>query len=159
LLNIFTGPLIGKLSDIYGKKRIFLISAVLSLIPIYIIANMGQVAIWYALTATTGFFIFSSGRGIVASAMVTNTVAPKHRGSFMSINGSLQQLSAGLATFIGGYIVSRAANGQLVNLPIVGYISIGFSILAIFTVTKIKDYVGNNPFRQVKEKLVVENGA
>ena len=158
LANIFTGPLIGKLSDTYGKKQIFWISAILSLFPIFIIANLGQVAIWYALAATTGFFIFSSGRGIVANAIVTNTVAPQHRGSFMSINGSLQQLSAGLATLIGGHIVYQASNGQLVNLPIVGYISIGFSVVAIFVMAKIKAYVVAKPVPP-RAKLVTEETA
>jgi predicted MFS family arabinose efflux permease len=140
LATIFTGPLIGKLSDITGKKKIFVVIALLSVIPIYFIANLGVVSIWLALSATTGFFILSSGRGIVASALVTNTVEPKHRGSFMSINSSVQQLSAGMATLVGGMIVTRSVNGHLDHLPVIGFISIGVSVVAIYIITKVKNY-------------------
>lgn len=144
LATIFSGPAIGKLSDMYGKKLIFVIMAILSLIPIYFISHMPATLIWIALSATTAFFVFSSGRGIVASAIVTGTVSPAQRGSFMSISGSVQQLAAGLATLVGGSIVTRSATGHLDHLEIVGYVSMIATLVSLALVPYISSFVGQS---------------
>lgn len=138
LATFFTGPIIGRISDKLGRKSVFVVVSILSTVPIYFIANLGHVAMWIALVATTAFFVLSSGRGIVASSLVSNTVTPQQRGSFMSIASSVQQLAAGIATFIGGTIVHQGAGGRLEDLATVGFLAIFTSLVAVALVSRIR---------------------
>jgi len=138
-LTIFTSPLIGKLADKIGKLKTFTIFAILNVIPLFLITNMSPIPIYWALTVTGFFFIVSGGRMIPAMSMITSSVKPQNRGSFMSINSSVQQLSAGLASFIAGLIVIQSADGlSFERYNIVGYIAIASTIACVFIARTIK---------------------
>lgn len=136
-MNMVASPMIGRWADKYGKKKIFQIFVAISTIPVFFITHMPEVAIWVALIATTFFFVMSGGRFIPAQAMVTATVEPENRGSFMSIVSSMQQLSAGLSSYIAGMIITKQADGMLLNYNWVGAISIVSALFTIFLVTRI----------------------
>ncbi len=138
LLTIFTSPLVGRAADRYGKARIFTIAACLLLIPVLIITHLGPTPMWVALLATTMFFICGNARFIPAMAMITSTVKPATRGSFMAINSSVQSLSSGTASLIGGLIVETGPGGQLLHYNHLGYLSAGLSLLAIYLGRKLK---------------------
>ena len=136
-MNMVASPMIGRWADKYGKKKIFQIFVAISTIPVFFITHMPEVALWIALIATTFFFVMSGGRFIPAQAMVTATVEPENRGSFMSIVSSMQQLSAGLSSYIAGMIITKQADGTLLNYNWVGAISIVSALFTIFLVTRI----------------------
>lgn len=141
-LTIFSSPLIGKWSDKVGKLKVFSVFVLLCTIPIYLITNAGPMALWIALTISGFFFVFSGGRFIPAQAMVTATVSPESRGSFMSISSSLQQVCAGAASYIAGLIVVKQPNGVLENYEYVGYISIGATLLCLFLAQRLRNQDG-----------------
>jgi len=61
----------------------------------------------------------------------------------MSFNSSVQQLSAGIAAFIAGAIVTEDTSGKLQHYPTVGYIAIVacfFSIWAASRILSADDY-------------------
>ena len=150
LCSVFAAPLIGRLADKLGKFKVFAIFASLAVIPLFLITNMPEVPIWMALIVTSFFFIVISGRVVPAMALITSTTQTKSRGSFMSFNSSVQQLSAGIAAFIAGAIVTEDASGKLHNYPTVGYIAIVacfFSIWAASRIVSADDYE-----RQLAEK-------
>jgi predicted MFS family arabinose efflux permease len=136
--TIFTSPLIGRLSDKYGKHRVFTISMLLSFIPILLITNMPSVHIGLALVVTTSFFIISGGRMIPATALVTSAVRPENRGSFMSVNSSVQQLASGAAALVGGLIIHKNANDELENYPYVGIIALVAGLICIVLIRRVK---------------------
>ncbi len=138
LASMISMPLIGKLADKYGKLRIFTICIFASLIPIYLITNMQMVSLPVALAVTTLFFIVMGGRSIPATTMISAAVEPKNRGSFMSLNTAVQQLSAGLASFIGGLIMVKSSSGVMENYEIIGYIAIVSSMFCLFAARSIK---------------------
>jgi predicted MFS family arabinose efflux permease len=137
LSTIITSPLIGKLADRIGKLKVFTIFVSISIIPVLFITNMPRVDIWITLIATSVFFSVSSGRFIPAQAMVTATVEPQNRGSFMSIVSSMQQLSAGLAAYIAGLVVVKQTNGEMLYYNWVGLMSIAAAIVTLFLVRRI----------------------
>jgi DHA1 family inner membrane transport protein len=137
LLTIVSSPYIGKWSDKYGKSNIFTIFVTICCIPVLFITSMSRVEIWVALIATTAFFAISGGRFIPAQAMVTATVTPQNRGSFMSIVSSMQQISSGLAAYIAGVIVIKQPNGELLHYNWVGYMSVCAALVTLWLVTRI----------------------
>jgi len=136
--TIFTSPWVGRLSDKYGKLRIFTIFMILNVIPIAIITNLGVTPIPFVLMVSTMFFVTSNGRYVPAAAIITGTSKPENRGSFLSFNSAIQQLATGLASLIAGIIIGENAAGELTNYNIVGYIAIGFSLLCIPIARRVK---------------------
>lgn len=136
--TIFTSPWVGKLSDRHGKLKIFTIFMILNLIPIAVITHLGVTPIPLLLLFSTMFFVTSNGRYVPAAALVTGTARPENRGSFLSFNSAVQQLSTGVASLVAGIIITENAAGQLVNFNVVGYIAIFFSILCIPLAARIK---------------------
>jgi predicted MFS family arabinose efflux permease len=137
LATMISAPLGGKLADKFGKHKVFLWFAFLSLIPILVITNLGVTPYYFALIATGIWFVLASGRNIPAQAIVSNVVPPEERGSFQSFNSCISSLAVGTASFISGLIVTKGSDGKLIHYPVVGYISVAIILLAVFISTKI----------------------
>lgn len=137
LVTIVSAPLAGKLADKFGKHKVFLWFAFLSLLPIVIITNLHITPYYYALMATGIWFVLASGRNIPAQAIVSNVVPPEERGSFQSFNSCISSLAVGTASFISGLVVTKAPDGKLIHYDIAGYISVAIILLAIYISTKI----------------------
>lgn len=138
LATVFTSQWAGRLADKYGKAKIFSYAAFLSLIPIILITNLPPVPHYIALMVSTLFFILFGARFVPAMALITSSVEPKLRGSFMSINSCVQQASAGVAALISGMIVQESATGQLLYFHWDGYLACAITLLAIWTVRYLK---------------------
>lgn len=136
--TILTSPKIGKLSDKYGKPKVFMVMALLSLIPIFFVTNLPPVSIPIALIFTTLVFVCFSGRFVPATAYITSVVSNRYRGGFMSINSAFMQIASGIASLVAGFIVVESPSGELLNYPYVGYIAMVFTVIAIFMIHKIK---------------------
>lgn len=124
LVSIVTGPLIGRLADRVGKLKVFWIGSVVSAVTVYIYTNMGitplpQILILYAIMYTGVF-----SRMIPSQALISAIPDRAHRGSFMAVIASLQQMSGGIASIIAGHIVSQGADGKLEHFDIVGNVMV-----------------------------------
>ena len=139
LVTLFTAPVVGKLADKVGKLKIFIFSALLSLLPIYCITNMPNIPFYYALMITGFWFIVANSRNIASSTMVSNVVPSEYRGSFMSINSAVQQLFTGLASLTAGCIViTKKPEPQLIHYSWVGYLSLLIILFCIFLGKKLE---------------------
>ncbi|MCL6261358.1 MFS transporter [Aquiflexum sp. TKW24L] len=138
LFTIFTSPWVGKLTDNHGKIKVFTVFMTLNIIPIGLITHLGQTPIPFVLMISTLFFVTSNGRMVPAAALITGTAKPENRGSFLSFNSAVQQLAAGIASFVAGLILVEGNGGVLLNFNIVGYMAIFFSLLCIPLARRIK---------------------
>ena len=138
LLTIFSAPLVGRLADKKGKYPVFVVFALLSLIPVWLITNLWTMPLWSVLTISGLFFIVVNGRMIPTQALISSVVQPQQRGGFMSINSSMQQLSTGLAAMIGGSIVSKSADGRIEHYDWVGYFSIALILISVWLASRVK---------------------
>jgi len=129
---MIASPVIGRLADKYGKLRVFVISLLCSLVPIFIITNVTHIPFYLILVIMGFWFTFSTGRNIPAQAMISAVVKPEQRGQFMSFNSSFQQLFTGLATLLAGLIVVKDAGGKIFNYNLVGYVSIVIVVSMLF---------------------------
>jgi len=118
LATLVTLTLFGRLADRFGKLPVFQILALFAVIPITLVTNLpAGLALPLVLTVTTVFMVVMSGRMVPAMALVTASSAPAYRGSFMSLNAAVQQLAAGLATSIAGFLLYETDGGAL---PVLG---------------------------------------
>jgi EmrB/QacA subfamily drug resistance transporter len=111
-------PIYGKLSDIFGRKSIFLIGVIIFL--------LGSVASG-ASQSMTQLIIFRAFQGIGAAALMPIAIAvigdlftPRERGKWQGITGGIFGLSSVLGPTVGGYLTDNASWRWIfyVNVPV-----------------------------------------
>lgn len=138
LATVVTSQLAGRLSDRYGKQKIFVYTALFSLIPILLLTQLKPASHYLIFTVTTLFFIGFGARFVPAMSLITSSVRPKQRGSFMSFNASIQQMAAGLSAFLSGLIIEKTTAGTLLHFDQIGYLAAGATLLCIFIIRRLK---------------------
>jgi predicted MFS family arabinose efflux permease len=136
--TLFTAQIIGYLADRYGKRKIFTILAFISIVPILVMTHLPRVPMAQVIAVTVLFFVFVPGRFGPATALVTGSVAPRLRGSFMSFNSAIQQLGAGFASFAAGLIIGRGADGALTRFDWAGFLAVAATLAAIALAQRIR---------------------
>lgn len=111
VVTLFTARLFGRMTDRLGKVATFRRVALLALLPMFAVTLIGRAPLWMVMVVTTCMFTFMSGRMIPGMAILTSAADPRLRGTFMTLNASVQSAGMGLAAFIGGLIISRDAQG------------------------------------------------
>jgi predicted MFS family arabinose efflux permease len=135
--TLITARRIGRWADQRGKMIVYRWVAAAAMIPLFLVSHIGVAPLWMWLVCTTAFFVLVSGRMIPAMAIVTSSAQPKLRGTFMSINSTMQSFSMGLATTLAGFIITQNTAGNIVGYSTVGYIAMTANVLAILYVTRI----------------------
>ncbi len=133
---------LGRLSDRKGKLVVFSFSVFLSLFMVLLITKMPDVPFSVVLAFFAIWFVFATGRAVTAQAMISEVVPPAQRGSFMSFNGSVQQLGTGMASIVAGFIIIKDKSGSIRHFDWLGYLSIvvlaGTLFLGRFIFTKME---------------------
>jgi predicted MFS family arabinose efflux permease len=146
-VGLVVSPVTGRLSDRYGKLRLFRIMAVASILPAIAVTNLPKVGLVPAVAVVTWLVACNSGRFVPAMAMVTASVVPERRGGFMSVNASLQHLAAGIATYSAGHIIREGADGSFANYGIVGGLSVAATVLSLFLAGRLRSVDNPNPIQ------------
>lgn len=139
VVSIFSSPIAGYLSDKLGRKIVFTVGALLSLVPVIIITNLGPTPVPIILLITAFFFLTMGGRMVPAMSVMTAAVSQRERGGFMSISSSIQQFALASGSYVAGLIITKTPEGTLSHYPYVGLITIVFSVIAIFLIRLIKE--------------------
>lgn len=113
VVTLFTARLFGRLTDRRGKVPTFRWLALVTMLPMLAVTLVGGLPLAAVLVVTTLFFMGMSGRMIPGMAIVTSAAQPRLRGTFMTLNASMQSAAMGLASFAGGQLISRDANGMV----------------------------------------------
>ncbi len=142
LATIFTSRLIGWSADRFGKRRMFVILACCSVVPILISTHMPRAPLAALLVVSTLFMVLMSGRFIPLMALVTTCVDPRMRGAFMSLSSSVQNLAAGLASLLAGAIIGHAADGSLTGFGTVGWCAAGLTVACVIIARKLQPAAG-----------------
>ncbi len=135
--TLFTARRIGHWADQRGKVKVYRLVAAAALLPLFVVSHIGIEPLWLWLICTTIFFVVVSGRMIPAMAIVTSAAQPKLRGTFMSLNATMQSFAMGLATTLAGFIITQDSAGKIFGYATVGYIAMTANVLAILFVSRI----------------------
>jgi len=129
--TLMTARWFGNLADSWGKFQTFRAIALVFLLPLIGLTLLGPVGMWGALAVSTLFFVCGSGRMIPGMAMLTSAANPALRGTFMTLNASVQSAAMGLAALVGGAIISRDTAGLVQNYWGSALIGAVASVLAV----------------------------
>jgi predicted MFS family arabinose efflux permease len=138
LATAVTGPWVGRLADQYGKQKVFVICATLSMFPLFLITTLPPIEVWILFPFTSIFFILFGSRFVPAMTLVTSAVNPRERGSFMSINTSTQQFASAIAAMLSGFIVSNTPEGKIEYFWVVGLVAVVFTMVSIVVSYRVK---------------------
>ncbi len=140
--TIIIMPLIGRLSDMVDKYKIFVAGSIIAMVMITIYTHLTPVPLWVVVVINVILFMGIMSRMVPATAL--NSAVPEmyDRGAYMSINASLQQMAGGLAAmFAGLVVVQETQSSPLLHFDILGYCMLGFMILCLYLVYRVRAVV------------------
>ena len=141
--TLFTSRLWGALADRWGKVRAFRLIAALAMAPMLLLTHLGNTPLWMYIGLTTMFFVFVSGRMVPGMAIIASAAQPRLRGTFMSLQSCVQSAAMGVASFIGGVMISRSADGQVLGYGRTGWLAVVASLGAVWLVGRIQMHQGS----------------
>lgn len=122
---------LGRLSDRVGKLKVFMYCVPLSFVMVLLITNMPALPFSIVLSFFGIWFALATGRAVTSQTMVSNVTGAANRGSFMSLNSSIQHLGTGVAALVSGYIVSEDTQRKLLHYEWVGYLSVAVLLIGL----------------------------
>jgi len=131
LFAIVTGPLVGRVSDAFGKYPTFTFGTAMSIVMVLIYTHLGRVSLTVAITVNVLMFVGIFSRMIPSQALITAIPVANQRGSFSAVSASLQQLSGGIGSVFAAAIIAENADGTLRHFDRLGYIVVGTSLCAL----------------------------
>ncbi|MGB7650420.1 MAG: MFS transporter [Gallionella sp.] len=150
--TLITARLIGRYADARGKVQVYRAVALAASVPLLIVTQISAAPLWLWMIYTTVFFVLVSGRMIPAMAIITSAAEPKLRGTFMSLNATVQSLAMALASSLAGFIITQSPSGEIIHYEIVGYVALAANALAIAFVAKIVMHQARPPIVDVALK-------
>lgn len=134
--------LVGWMADRFGKRPVFLVLAIGSILNTLVITNLSHLipavsveptlGLIVTILACTGFMLTAAGRVVPAQAMMLWTADPKLRGAFTNLNSAMSHLATGVAPMISGAIITRAdPHAPLDGYNTAGFVAVGFAAVAL----------------------------
>lgn len=140
LATLFTGRMIGWMADKWGKRRMFRVLALASLLPILTLTHLQQASFYSMVVVMVFFMVLVSGRMVPGMALLVSSSPPHLRGSFTSFNASFQQLSTGLAALVAGSLLTSATpTAPLQGYSHVGWLATAATLTCLLLVHKLGD--------------------
>ena len=138
LATIIFSPVIGQLSDRYGKLKMFIVGTVLTITLVAVYSNLGSAPFWLVVLLHTLLFLGINARMIASTALATIVPDQTDRGAFMALDSSFQQVAGGIAATAAGWIVYQASDGMIHGYPSLGWVVIGAMFVTIGLMYAIK---------------------
>lgn len=136
------GPLVGRLSDRYGKYSIFIIGTIISCVMVYIYTHMGIAPLWMMMLINATLFAGITARLVTAQSLMSGVPNPADRGAYMSLNSAVQQMAGGLGAVLSGWMVMQPGNkGPLYHFDSVGFVVIFTMIACVVLMYFMNQYV------------------
>ena len=129
LTSTVTTPLYGKISDLFGRKRIFQFAIVVFLIGSVLSGlsqNMYQLIIFRAVQG-----LGAGGLMSLAFSIVGDVIPPRDRGRYQGYFGAVFGASSVLGPLIGGFLVDYA------SWRFVFYVNIPIGIIALLVINRV----------------------
>lgn len=138
LLTLLSTPLVGRLVDRYGPLPVFTRIVPLSAVMMVVITHLPDVGLACAAPVAAVLMATNSGRMVTAMSLIMASIEPRRRGSFMSVNSSVQHIASGLGTMCGGLIVEGQAGQPLRHFGIVGILAASITVASLLVARHVR---------------------
>jgi predicted MFS family arabinose efflux permease len=128
---IFTGPLVGRASDYFGKFKTFTFGTAMSIVMVLVYTHLGVTPLLEVIIVNALMFVGIFSRMIPSQALMSAIPAPASRGSYMSVSASIQQISGGIGSLLAGLIVYEGDGGRIEHFDQLGYVVILSSLISL----------------------------
>ncbi len=141
LTSLIAGPIFGRLADSYGKLPIFIVGTLVTAVSVIAYTHLGGGSVLTVVILHVTIFIGINARMVSSAALGTAIPKVEDRGSFMSIDASIQQLAGGLAAAGAGLLVFQAQDGQILNYRLIGWVAVGCMAVSVLLMARINSLV------------------
>jgi len=138
LMTLLTARYFGRLTDRVGKVKVFQCLALAVAFPLMATTLSEGLPLWGLLLISTGLFTMMSGRMIPGMAMISSSVEPRLRGTFMTLNSAVQSAAMGSAALVGGLIIGRDPQGHLTLYWVAGLLGVVASGLSAWLAGRLR---------------------
>jgi predicted MFS family arabinose efflux permease len=138
LTTLMTARYFGRLTDRVGKVKVFQRLALAVAFPLMATTLSEGLPLWGLLLISTGLFAMMSGRMIPGMAMISSSVEPRLRGTFMTLNSAVQSAAMGFAALVGGLIIGRDPQGHLTLYWLAGLLGVVASGLSAWLAGRLR---------------------
>jgi EmrB/QacA subfamily drug resistance transporter len=136
LTSTATQPLYGKMSDLYGRKKIFMLSIVLFLFGSALCGLSQNLTELIAFRAVQG--LGAGGLMSLAMAIIGDMVAPRERGKYTGLFGIVFGVGSVLGPLVGGYLTDPHVFLWLTtNWRWVFYLNVPVGLVALAVIEKV----------------------
>jgi predicted MFS family arabinose efflux permease len=130
-VSILIGPLVGKISDTFGKYNTFVFGSLVSVVMVLIYTHLGVTPLVMVIVVNSVMFVGIFSRMIPSQALMSAIPTPANRGAFMSVSSSLQSLAGGVGSIVAGMIVVQEADGMIRHFETIGYVMVGLTLFTL----------------------------
>lgn len=138
VFSLLTGRIVGILCDKFGNMKIYIIFAILSIVPGLLLTHLTTASFTLVMFTTTLFMMLFNSRFIPVMSLMNTIPAPEYRGVYFSLSQSVRTLSIAFATWMAGLMVTVSDDHQLVGFRTNGWLSITFIILSFLVLKNIR---------------------
>src|ERR1700753_1270257 len=131
LFSIFTGPLVGRASDAFGKFPVFVFGSAVSVVMVLIYTHLGHVSLTTVIVVNVLMFVGIFSRMIPSQALISAIPEPSQRGSLHGVSDSLSQFSGGLGSVLAAAVIAQNADGTLRHFDWLGYIVVATALVSL----------------------------
>jgi MFS family permease len=143
---IVTGPLLGRLSDSFGKYRTFVLGTLVSGALAVEYTQLTAASLGFVILLNVVLFVGISARMVSSFALTSALPKLQDRGAYMAISSSLQQISGGVAAWIAGLIVHQATpTSMLEGYPRLGWVAAGSMLVTAGLMFNVNRLVSRSP--------------
>jgi len=136
LTSTASQPLYGKISDLYGRKKIFMVSIVLFLIGSALCGQAGNLTTLIIFRGLQG--LGAGGLMSLAMAIMGDMVSPRERGKYSGMFGIVFGAGSVLGPLVGGWLTDHHHFiGLVTDWRWVFYINVPLGILALLVIQKV----------------------
>lgn len=139
-MTLVGSPLIGRWADKVGKPPVYRVMAVAAAAVYLLVTHLPPVPLIAAMFIMGLLMLCNGGRMVPAMAMITSSVAPARRGSFLGAYSAVQHLSAGFGSWVAGQMLTKDANENFVGYGNVGILAAGVTLLTVWIANRLQIY-------------------